>query len=235
MLKKEIVKQMCVEHSWDFALFEKYADLIEEKNKVMNLTGFSGERLWEEGILESLLFMLEITKDYSNSEGFSILDIGAGAGFPSIPFALTKPNVKFTIYEPIQKRVNFLNETVEKLGLQNQVKVFAKRVEEEKEKNLFDIVTARAVSDIRSLLMAGFHTVKLNGKMSLLKSINYQNELKEAQDILDKLKTKIEIMPFDHDFFERHNVIVEIQKLRSTPKEFPYLWKDIKKKTQKGK
>ncbi|WP_334687527.1 hypothetical protein [Mycoplasmopsis cynos] len=72
--KKYELQRLCNENNWDFSLFQKYFDLIEEKNKVMNLTGFSGERLWEEGIFESLIFMLKITE---NQENKIILDIGA--------------------------------------------------------------------------------------------------------------------------------------------------------------
>ncbi|WLP85406.1 16S rRNA (guanine(527)-N(7))-methyltransferase RsmG [Mycoplasma seminis] len=224
--KKQIVADMCKQNNWDFSLFEKYVNLIEEKNKVMNLTGFSGERLWEEGILESLEFMLQITQGLSNG---SILDIGAGAGFPSIPYVLTKPNNKVTIYEPIQKRVNFLNEVINALNLQEYVTVYTLRAEDIKEKNIFDIVTARAVADVRSLLMAAFHLVKVNGKMILMKSNKVYDELETAKSILAKLDYELELIPFNKEEINRNNIILSITKKRSTPPQFPYLWKDIKK------
>ncbi|MFV8459376.1 16S rRNA (guanine(527)-N(7))-methyltransferase RsmG [Mycoplasma sp. 005V] len=227
MTKKEIVKQLCLKNNWEFDLFDQYVKLIEEKNQVMNLTGFTGERLWEEGILESLYFMEEITKGIHNGE---ILDIGAGAGFPSIPYVLTKPDNHVTIYEPIGKRVNFLNEVIDKLNLQDYVTVFKIRSEEQKEKNLFDVVTARAVADVRALLMSSFHLVKLKGKMALLKGIKVHEEISDAQDILAKLDYNLELKEFIQPDVERDNFILTITKNRSTPKEFPYLWKDIKKK-----
>ncbi|RIV16519.1 16S rRNA (guanine(527)-N(7))-methyltransferase RsmG [Mycoplasmopsis gallopavonis] len=224
---KQIVQKMCIENNWDFTLFEKYVNLIEEKNKVMNLTGFSGDTLWHEGILESLLTMQEITKGLENGE---ILDIGAGVGFPSLPYALTTNSNHITIYEPLQKRVNFLNLVINELGLQNKVKVEKKRVEEETNKNLYDLVTARAVSSVRNLLMAGFHTVKLHGNMSLLKSKNSKQEIEEAQEILKLLNVKLDDYLLENPLLPRTTEIVKITKLRSTPKQFPFSWKEIVKK-----
>ncbi|EIE41178.1 16S rRNA (guanine(527)-N(7))-methyltransferase RsmG [Mycoplasmopsis canis] len=224
--KKDILKSLCKKNKWDFSLFEKYVNLIEEKNKVMNLTGFSGERLWEEGIWESLIFMLQIVKDRN---GLNILDIGAGAGFPSIPYALTKPKNKIFIYEPLQKRVLFLELVVNELNLNNYVEIKRTRVEEVKDKNLFDIVTARAVSSVRGLLMSSFHLVKLNGEMSLLKSKKVYEEIEEAQPILKLIDHSINIEEFQEDFSTREDKIVIIKKLRSTPPMFPFEWKEIKK------
>ncbi|WP_426461263.1 16S rRNA (guanine(527)-N(7))-methyltransferase RsmG [Mycoplasma hafezii] len=226
MKYKTIVKNMCLAHNWDFNLFEQYVALIEEKNKVMNLTGFTGDKLWQEGILESLLFMLKITE---NKDNISILDVGAGCGFPSIPYVLTKPNNKVVIYEPLQKRVNFLNLVIDELNLNEYVTVYNQRVEEMKEKNLFDIITARAVGSVQTMLMSSFHLVKLHGTLSLLKGDKAQEEVSKAADILSKLKINLEIIPFQNKNIERQNNIVVIEKLRSTPKEFPYQWKDIAK------
>ncbi|WP_406614180.1 16S rRNA (guanine(527)-N(7))-methyltransferase RsmG [Mycoplasma corogypsi] len=225
-MNKEIVQKMCHENNWDFNLFVEYVALIEKYNKVMNLTGFKDDRLWGEGILESLVFMNQITK---NAENIDILDIGAGAGFPSIPYALTKPKNKITIYEPLQKRVKFLNIVIEKLNLQNYVSVYAMRSEEQFEKNLFDIVTARAVADIRAMLMSSFHLVKLKGHMSLIKGKNFQDEITAANDIAKQLKIEFQVEDLVVPNSDKNNKIVHIKKLRSTPKEFPYPWKDIVK------
>lgn len=225
MQNKEFVQKWCDQNQWNFQDLEQYVELIEEKNKVMNLTGFSGDELWGQGILESLVFMDAIVSKKSNLE---ILDIGAGAGFPSIPYAIVRQDLSFTIYEPLQKRVDFLNLVISTLGLKN-VRLYAKRAEEVKEKNIFDIVTARAVGTISTMLMAAFHLVKVNGTMSLIKGKKYNEELQGASPILDKIKISTNIKPLEHPLLTKQNFIVEIKKLRSTPKEFPYLWKDILK------
>ncbi|WP_318033551.1 RsmG family class I SAM-dependent methyltransferase [Mycoplasmopsis cynos] len=114
------------------------------------------------------------------------------------------------------------------LNLNDYVEVIRTRVEEVKEKNLFDIVTARAVASIKELLMSSFHLVKLNGSMLLLKSTKFQEELNQAREILKLLKTEIEIIDMQNDFKHRNNKIIKIKKLRSTPLQFPFSWKEIK-------
>ncbi|VEU76391.1 16S rRNA (guanine(527)-N(7))-methyltransferase RsmG [Mycoplasmopsis columboralis] len=224
MLNKDIVYQLCLKNNWDFNKLQLYVDLIEQKNKVMNLTGFSGDKLWEEGILESLLFMNKIIE----KQDTQILDIGAGAGFPSLPYAIVNSHKQITIYEPLQKRVDFLNIVIEQLQLTNVI-VVKIRAEEVLQKNQFDVVTARAVGTIKTMLMASFHLVKLNGKMSLIKGRKYQEELNDAQNILKLLSTNIVVKEFALPAIDKQNVIVEITKKRSTPSQFPFKWKDIVK------
>ncbi|QDY88593.1 16S rRNA (guanine(527)-N(7))-methyltransferase RsmG [Mycoplasma anserisalpingitidis] len=226
MTNKEIVINYCKNNNYDFSTLEKYVNFIEEKNKVMNLTGFYDDKLWGEGIYESLMYMEEVCKSQENME---ILDIGAGVGFPSIPFVLLNNKNKLTIYEPIQKRVNFLNEVITMFNIQDRVKVIRTRSEEVLEKNIFDLIVARAVADVRSMLMSSFHLLKINGNMSLIKGQNYSSEIENAEDILKKLKYNINVKKLEINNTDKHNFIVEITKLRSTPKEFPYKWKDIKK------
>lgn len=226
MTNKEIVINYCKDNNYDFSSLEKYVNFIEEKNKVMNLTGFYDDKLWGEGIYESLMYMEEVCK---NQENIEILDIGAGVGFPSIPFALLNSKNKLTIYEPIQKRVNFLNEVITMFNIKDRVKVIRTRSEEVLEKNIFDLIVARAVADVRSMLMSSFHLLKINGNMSLIKGQNYSSEIENAEDILKKLKYNINVKKLEIKNTDKHNFIVEITKLRSTPKEFPYKWKDIKK------
>lgn len=226
MTNKEIVINYCKDNNYDFSSLEKYVNFIEEKNKVMNLTGFYDDKLWGEGIYESLMYMEEVCK---NQENIEILDIGAGVGFPSIPFVLLNSKNKLTIYEPIQKRVNFLNEVITMFNIKDRVKVIRNRSEEVLEKNIFDLIVARAVADVRSMLMSSFHLLKINGNMSLIKGQNYSSEIENAEDILKKLKYNINVKKLEIKNTDKHNFIVEITKLRSTPKEFPYKWKDIKK------
>lgn len=226
MTNKEIVINYCKDNNYDFSSLEKYVNFIEEKNKVMNLTGFYNDKLWGEGIYESLMYMEEVCK---NQENIEILDIGAGVGFPSIPFVLLNSKNKLTIYEPIQKRVIFLNEVITMFNIKDRVKVIRTRSEEVLEKNIFDLIVARAVADVRSMLMSSFHLLKINGNMSLIKGQNYSSEIENAEDILKKLKYNINVKKLEIKNTDKHNFIVEITKLRSTPKEFPYKWKDIKK------
>ncbi|WP_322913012.1 16S rRNA (guanine(527)-N(7))-methyltransferase RsmG [Mycoplasmopsis felis] len=220
---QKVVYELCLKNNWNYEKLEKYVELIEEKNKVMNLTGFSGDKLWGDGILESLNFMKTIMNDQNH---IKFLDIGSGVGFPSLPYFIANPNFELDIFEPLQKRVNFLNLVKETLNLKN-INIYKKRMEEEKNKNIYDIVSARAVADVQTMLLASFHLVKLNGTMILLKSKNIKKEIREASFPLNKLKAEIWIKELFSPNIDRDNKILFIKKLRSTPANFPYPWKEI--------
>ncbi|BBU47991.1 hypothetical protein JPM2_6840 [Mycoplasmopsis felis] len=111
---QKVVYELCLKNNWNYEKLEKYVELIEEKNKVMNLTGFSGDKLWGDRILESLNFMKTIINDQNH---IKFLDIGSGVGFPSLPYFIANPNFELDIFEPLQKRVNFLNLVKETLNL----------------------------------------------------------------------------------------------------------------------
>lgn len=222
---KNKVIAYCKERNANFLDFEKYVSLIEEHNKNINLTGFSGESLWEEGILNSLLYMNSSTKDKSE---IKILDIGSGVGFPAIPYALLRENNSIDIFESIQKRVDFLNLVKQELTL-DKVNIYKQRAEEFSQKNIYDVVVARAVGSVKTMLMAAFHLVTLKGEMVLIKGPKYKQEILEAQEILSKLKVEVIVDKFILN--AKENFLVRIKKLRSCPKEFPYSWKDIKKQS----
>ncbi|MCK5945928.1 MAG: class I SAM-dependent methyltransferase, partial [Mycoplasmataceae bacterium] len=95
MTYRDKVKQH-VNNDEIFNKLSNYAGMIQTKNRVMNLTGFKGDTLWEEGIHESIISLESVFKD---CDGKELLDIGAGAGFPSVPFLIAHPEVKLTIYE----------------------------------------------------------------------------------------------------------------------------------------
>lgn len=224
---KQKVEELCAKNNWDFTKFQKYFDLITEKNKVVNITGFKDEVLWTNGILESLVFMIQILKN--EPKNLRILDIGAGAGFPSIPFALINKDFSITIYEPNEKRVNFLNEVIDIFKLNDRVEIKKIRSEDVKDKNIFDLVVARAVGDVNTMLLSAFHLIKVRGKMCLIKGSKVDVEIKEASDTLNKLKTEAIKEKLQLDINKHDNWIVKIKKIRSTPISFPYKWKEIVK------
>lgn len=219
-------KQLTKEHVNNetyFAQLEKYVSLIEETNKVMNLTGFKGDRLWEEGIYESILSL----ETAFNGKPGKLLDIGAGAGFPSIPYIIVHPQVKLTIYESQGKRVKFLNNVVEELGI--SAKINQVRVEESIESNAYDFITARAVADVNAMIKAAYHVAKDGAKFGLVKGPKYVQELIEAQEVISKLElevntTKVETIKTKDVF------MVMFKKTTPTPKGWPLAWSEIIKK-----
>jgi len=212
MFKHELkVKKIVSKES--FVKMQRYVEMIEEKNKVMNLTGFSGEDLWREGIYESLISLEKIKAN-------KMLDIGAGVGFPSIPFSITNPKVNITIIEPIQKRVKFLKEVITKLNL--NVKVIIGRVEESTFIEYFDFITARAVMSLDKLIEVSSAVGTIGARYWFIKGPKVKDELLKASKISSLLNVKPKVHKINNK-----TTIVEYTKDLRTPKGYPRRWKQI--------
>lgn len=201
---------------------EKYIELIEETSKVLNLTGFSGDSLWHEGIYQSIILMNESFKETDNKK---MLDIGSGAGFPSIPFLIYKRNFSLFISEPSKKRVNFLKNVSEKLSL--NITFITERIEDYKEKELFDLVTARAVTSLKNLIEISSSVGALNAEYSFLKGPKIYEELDESRWIINELSLNINIEKVkieDKNFKHRIHYLCRYQKTKSTPFQYPRPW-----------
>ncbi len=200
----------------------QYVDMIEETNKHMNLTGFTEDRLWEEGIYESII---ALETGIKNPQGKLMLDIGAGAGFPSIPYTIAHPEMNLVIYEPIGKRVDFLNKISEELGMSVEVQKI--RVEDSKEVERFDIVTARAVVKFKHLLEASHHVGKMNSLFVFVKGPKANIEIEEAIQTAKKFG----IWAKRKEVFSenKNNNLIVYLKEKPTPKGYPRMWATIKK------
>lgn len=117
----------------------------------------------------------------------SVADIGSGAGLPGIVLAIARPDARFTLIEPMERRVTWLTEQVDALGLDN-VEILRARAEEVQRPDGFDIVTARAVSALRTLLPWTAPLVRDGGELVLLKGINAANEIDAAQKQIKKYR-----------------------------------------------
>ncbi|PRB03203.1 16S rRNA (guanine(527)-N(7))-methyltransferase RsmG [Microbacterium sp. MYb64] len=115
----------------------------------------------------------------------SVADVGSGAGLPGIVLAIARPDVQFTLIEPMERRVAWLDEQVENLGLSNAT-VVRGRAEEVGLTGTFDMVTARAVSALRTLLPWTAPLARNGGELALLKGINAENEITAAQKQIRK-------------------------------------------------
>lgn len=117
----------------------------------------------------------------------SVADIGSGAGLPGIVLAIACPDVKWTLIEPMERRITWLTEQVEALGLTNVV-VQRARAEEFHPAEGFDVVTARAVSALRTLIPLTAPLVRDGGELALLKGMNAANEIEAAQKQIKKFR-----------------------------------------------
>ena len=206
--------------------FEKYLYLLQEYNKVMNLTGITEEEeVYEKHFYDSLLFSFG-----ESLNGLSIIDVGSGAGFPGVPLAIAYPTLKVTLLEPLAKRCKFLEIVKNELELTN-VDIICQRAEDYSKKNVekFDIATARAVSKLNVLLEISSQMIKVNGYFIALKGKIAQEEIEQAMNALKILNFKIEknkedSLPSEED--KRANIF--IKKLGSTNKKYPRNYSQIK-------
>ncbi|MBU4691143.1 16S rRNA (guanine(527)-N(7))-methyltransferase RsmG [Mycoplasma zalophi] len=207
-------------------LFEYYL-LIEEKNKVMNLTGFHNEKLIIEGFIESYL-LLKKAFDLSDPQKYKLLDIGAGVGFPSVPYLImTDKNIELTIIEPLKKRCIFLNHISDTLKL--NINVINDRAENVKLKNEFDLVTARAVMELKYLVEVSCQLGKINSQQVFIKGSNIKSELDDAKAILKLLNLKYLVNEYKTEGIRTNN-LVYIFKTESINPKFPRSWNTIIKK-----
>ncbi|MGS0562066.1 16S rRNA (guanine(527)-N(7))-methyltransferase RsmG [Microbacterium aurugineum] len=117
----------------------------------------------------------------------SVADIGSGAGLPGVVLAIARPDVKWTLIEPMERRVTWLTEQVDALGLTNVV-VQRARAEDVHPAEGFDVVTARAVSALRTLIPLTAPLVRDAGELALLKGMNAANEIDAAQKQIKKFR-----------------------------------------------
>ena len=206
--------------------FNKYAALIEEHNKVQNLTALDPSEYDEKHFLDCLL--LNETYPFRNE---TLLDIGSGAGFPRLVLAIVYPKLKVTLLEPMRKRCSFLNTVIKELELTN-VEVINKRAEDYvvEKRGEFDLVTSRAVSSLSIMLELSVPFLNINGSALMMKGRNYNAELADAENAIYLLKvevgkTDMYFLPSDGSM----RVNARFIKKGSTPKKYPRPFAQIKK------
>ncbi|WP_120494665.1 16S rRNA (guanine(527)-N(7))-methyltransferase RsmG [Microbacterium phyllosphaerae] len=129
----------------------------------------------------------------------SVADIGSGAGLPGIVLAIARSDVQWTLIEPMERRVIWLNEQVDALGLDN-VEVLRARAEDAQRPEGFDVVTARAVSALKTLIPLTAPLVRDGGELILLKGMNAANEIDAAQKQIKKFRltdVRVEVLGED--------------------------------------
>ena len=208
--------------------YKTYSKLLQEWNKVMDLTAIDEE----EQMIEKHFYDSLISAKYFKYENQTLLDIGSGAGFPGLVLAIAFPNLNITLLEPTLKRCNFLNAVINKLGLKN-VNVINDRAENfiSAKREAYDLVTSRAVSRLNMLLELSIPFLRVNGYMIALKGKNAELELNEAKNALDLLNTKL-LNKFDLKLpsEEENRSILILQKKSITNTKYPRNYGTIKKK-----
>lgn len=163
---------------------DKFYQILIEENKKINLTRITEK---EEVYLKHFYDSLTLVKESNLEKVETLCDVGTGAGFPGIVLKIVYPNLKVTLIDSLLKRVNYLNRTIEKLNLKN-IKAIHTRSEDYKGE--FDIVTSRAVANLKKLIPWCIHLVKKNGLMIAMKG-KIEEELIDTNQILKKNHCKI--------------------------------------------
>lgn len=162
----------------------RYAFLLREKNKVMNLTAITE---MQEVAVKHFCDSLMLPKFVSIPAGASIIDIGSGAGFPGLPFGIMLPKVSVTLLDSLEKRCGFLQEIVDDLGLTNISVVWSRAEDAGRNEELrehFDFATARAVASLPMLLEYAFPFLKVGGAFLPLKGKAEETSFAHALDVL---------------------------------------------------
>lgn len=166
---------------------EKFYNILIEENKKINLTRIIEK---EDVYLKHFYDSLTIVKEIDLNKIETLCDVGTGAGFPGIVLKIVYPNLKVILIDSLLKRVNYLNETIKKLDLQD-IKAIHTRSEDYKEQ--FDLVTARAVASLNKLIPWCIHLVKKDGNFIAMKA-NVDKEIENIDKILHKYHCKIKKM-----------------------------------------
>jgi 16S rRNA (guanine527-N7)-methyltransferase len=189
-------------------IFEKYSQIFIEENHKVNLISKNDEKLlWEKHIFDSLSLGLFFEK-YSHPK--TLLDIGTGGGFPSVPLAIKYPDIKITAIDSIGKKIRAVETLKNKLNLDNLIPICA-RVET-LEQN-FDCVTSRAVASLDKICEYALPKVKTNGYFVAFKSKKINEEIEQAKKILQKHKAKIvDIIEYElptEEKLERYLIVIK--------------------------
>ena len=202
--------------------YERYFELLVEWNEKINLTAITAkDEVYLKHFYDSIAPILQ---GLIENQPIRLLDIGAGAGFPSLPMKILFPELDVTIIDSLNKRINFLHLLAEELGL-NGVHFYHGRAEDFAQDKAFraqfDIVTARAVARMQVLSELTIPYLKVGGRLLALKASNAPEELEEAKNALNLLFSKVE----NNLQYELPNgdprYITVVEKKKETPNKYP--------------
>ena len=199
--------------------FYKYMLLLLEWNQKMNLTAITDEK---EIIYKHFIDSISINKYIK--EANNIMDVGTGAGFPGIPLKLLNKDINFVLVDSLNKRINFLEEVKKQLKIE-KLELIHSRVEDLAKNKIYrekiDVVVSRAVANLSILLEYMLPFVKKDGICICMKGPNVEEEIEKANNALETLGGKIEIIEHIKLLGELERNILIIRKVKATPTTYP--------------
>lgn len=202
--------------------FIKYYEILVEWNKTMNLTGITE---YKDVVNKHFIDSLSIVKAIDADSVDSVIDIGTGAGFPGIPLKIAFPHMNIVLLDSLNKRINFLNEVIKGLGLEN-IKTIHGRAEEFAQnpeyRECFDLCVSRAVANLSSLAEYCLPYVKEGGRFISYKSGKIDEELDNSKNAVFILGGKFEKeVLFNLPGTDISRNLIVVNKVKKTPKKYP--------------
>ena len=202
--------------------FVEYYELLVEWNKVMNLTGITE---FDEVVLKHFVDSLSLVYAIPVDKPYKLLDMGTGAGFPGIPLKIAFPETEMVLLDSLNKRIKFLNEVINQLGLENITAIHGRAEEfarKEEYREQFDLCVSRAVANLATLSEYCLPYVKKNGYFIPYKSGAIEEEMEASKKAVGVLGGKIkEVKTFELPDSDISRSLVVIKKEKETQKKYP--------------
>ena len=214
------------------------SERLVEVNKVMNLTAITDE----DGIILRHLVDSVLISEYFEPNS-TVIDVGCGAGFPSLPLAILRPDLKICALDSTEKRIRYVEETAWILGLANVTAVTARAEDFAKLPNhreKYDYATARAVASLPMLCELTIPFIKVGGSLVAMKSKGAHDEFEASRSAIRQLAGSNSLAganlierklvgKINSEMIEENRTVVVVEKMSSTPKTFPRKFAQIKK------
>jgi 16S rRNA (guanine527-N7)-methyltransferase len=202
--------------------FAVYYQLLLEWNERINLTAITAP---EEVAVKHMIDSLSCHDNEFIPSGALIIDVGTGAGFPGLPLKIFRPDLKVTLLDSLNKRLNFLQTVTEALGLSDVTLIHARAEECGRRKELrerYQVAFSRAVARLNVLCELCLPLVAVGGHFIALKGAQYEQEMVEAQAALEVLGGKIvKVAPVKLPFMDDQRAVIYIKKVKNTPSIYP--------------
>lgn len=200
---------------------EEYSKMMLSYNEFMNLTAITDpEEIKEKHFLDSITLCLS----GKLSENCTLIDIGAGAGFPSIPVKIVRNDINLTMLDALNKRINFLNDVLTSLFIKDARAIHMRAEDAAKKQELresFDVATARAVADLAVLAEYALPFVKVGGYFVAMKGTAPREEIENAKKAIREMGGEIEeTMSVELPSGINHSLVI-IRKVVNTPAKYP--------------